>query len=116
MADLMIHGIEEKVMDRLRQDAEANGLTVEQVALHILRNWHDLLKHDHELCEELRRREKVAKKVGEISQKFSRVMSESKATLDRVKEEFAKHGILLGQRKKGDVDDGQLKELDNPVD
>jgi chorismate mutase len=89
MADLMIHGIEEEVMARLRQDAEANGLTVEQVALHILRNWHNLLKHDHELCEELRRREKVAKEIGELSQNFSRVMSKNKATLDRVKEEFA---------------------------
>ncbi len=54
MADLTIHGISEEVMERLRQDAEGHGVSVEAVALHILSNWHPRQAHVEETLERMK--------------------------------------------------------------
>lgn len=51
MANITIHGIDEDVMERLRQDAEATGQSLEEVALHILMNWHGLLANRNAVIE-----------------------------------------------------------------
>jgi plasmid stability protein len=57
MADLTIHDLDAEVLDRLRQDAEAKGTSLEEAARFVLANWHGLLKWHDDMVE--RRRQAI---------------------------------------------------------
>jgi hypothetical protein len=42
MADITIHGIDEKVVGQLQQDADAQGVSLEDLILHILSDWNGM--------------------------------------------------------------------------
>jgi plasmid stability protein len=85
MADITIHGIDEDVMERLRQDAEATGQSLEEVALRILTNWHGLIANRNEVVE----------RVGqfcEAAEKIPKAMTpERVAELERLRKGYEKH-------------------------
>lgn len=80
MADITIHGIDEDVMERLRVDAEANGRSLEEVALHILTNWHGLVAIQNETLETVRRSGEKAKMRAE---EFERLRKQGETLLRR---------------------------------
>lgn len=111
MADITIHGIDEAVMESLRLDAEASGQSLEEVALHILTNWHGLLANRNEVIERGRQTVEAAKRIPKT------MTPERVAELERLRKEFEKRlrvkpatqGAVARQDQEADETDGQCE-------
>lgn len=93
MPDLTIHDIDDAVLQRLQRDAQANDQTPEDVALHILTNWHGLLKwHDDVIEQNLQIKERVEKMPAIPSPEQDAKLKELKAHLEMAKRRANKPG------------------------
>jgi plasmid stability protein len=106
MPDLTIHGIDQEVMERLRLDAEATGQSVEEIALHILTNWHGLLANRNEVIEEVRQFHEDVKEIPKT------MTSERVAELERLRTEYERRLRVKPDTQGAVAGQGQASEMD----